>query len=374
MKKSAFLSLLLTAIMWVFLLVGCTSNSTQTTDMDDEVQTEEDTTGLEYPGFEVGSTIGVSLPWLGTQNWTEAEELFASELVKAGYVPIIQEADQTVTKQQQQISSMIESGAKVIVVGPVDSAQLGDVLEEARDNGIYIIGYDRLLENTTGVDGVVQFSSIKTGELQAETLIAGLEEKKGDAPYRIELFGGGPSDPNSLNFFIGAMSVLQPEIDDGTIIVESNQTDFIECAIADWNNEKAFGRMASLLNEYYSDKEIDGVLCPNDGIARSCITACENNGQDIPVVSGLDAENESVEWIWNGKQYSTIAKPTKSLVAKTLELISSLQQGNGMPATNSSVDNGEIEVPVYELDPIVVTKDNIEEVFADDPERSILLN
>ena len=65
---------------------------------------------------------------------------------------------------QQQIESMIQNGAKVIVVGPIDGTQLGAVLEEAKAAGVYVIGYDRLLKNTTGVDGIVQFGSVKTGE------------------------------------------------------------------------------------------------------------------------------------------------------------------------------------------------------------------
>ena len=324
-------------------------------------------------GIEAGATIGVSLPWLGTQNWKEAEEMFKTELEAAGFKPLIQAADNKVPQQQQQIESMIQNGAKVIVVGPIDGTQLGAVLEEAKAAGVYVIGYDRLLENTTGVDGVVQFGSVKTGVLQAEALLAGLKEMKGEGPYNIELFGGGPADPNAPNFFKGAMSVLQPLIDDGTLTVVSGQTDFAQCATQDWDNSKAQARMDSLLSGFYSDKEIHGVLSPNDGIARAIITSCEQAGQAIPAISGLDAENESVEWVWAGRQYSTVAKPTDALVAQTIEIIKSLQAGNGMPATDVQVNNGKIDVLVYELPPVVVTKDNAKEVFANDPGRMELL-
>ena len=324
-------------------------------------------------GIEAGATVGVSLPWLGTQNWKEAEEMFKTELEAAGFKPLIQAADNKVPQQQQQIESMIQNGAKVIVVGPIDGTQLGAVLEEAKAAGVYVIGYDRLLENTTGVDGVVQFGSVKTGELQAQALLDGLKAMKGEGPWNIELFGGGPADPNAPNFFKGAMSVLQPLIDDGTLTVVSGQMDFTQCATQDWDNSKAQARMDSLLSGFYSDKEIHGVLSPNDGIARAIITSCEQAGQKIPAISGLDAENESVEWVWSGRQYSTIAKPTDALVAQTIEIIKSLQAGNGMPATDVQVNNGKIDVLVYELPPVVVTKDNAKEVFANDPGRLALL-
>lgn len=381
MKMKKGLSVILAAGMIASVaLTGCGNQSTQEESSAPaaEVKTEAaaataEASTTDAGGFEAGATIGISLPWLGTQNWKEAETMFKEQLEAEGYQVIVQAADQKVPQQQQQIESMIQNGAKVIVVGPVDGSQLGSVLEEAKDAGIYVIGYDRLLENTTGVDGVVQFGSIKTGELQAQALLDGLAEKKGEGPYNIELFGGGPADPNAPNFFKGAMSVLQPKIDDGTLVVVSGQTEFTQCATVDWDNAKAQSRMDSLLSGFYSDKEIDGVLSPNDGIARAIITACENAGQDVPVVSGLDAENESVQWIWEGKQYSTVAKPTDALVAKTVEIIKSLQAGNGMPSTDVTADNGKMEVPIYELPPVVVTKENAKEAFANDPDRLALL-
>ena len=373
MKK---LFALLLALVMVMSLAACGGGRTEPTAAPTEAAKTDAPAATEAApasGIEEGAVIGVSLPWLGTQNWKEAEEMFKTELEAAGFKPLIQAADNKVPQQQQQIESMIQNGAKVIVVGPIDGTQLGAVLEEAKAAGVYVIGYDRLLENTTGVDGVVQFGSVKTGELQAQALLDGLKEMKGEGPWNIELFGGGPADPNAPNFFKGAMSVLQPLIDDGTLTVVSGQTDFAQCATQDWDNSKAQARMDSLLSGFYSDKEIHGVLSPNDGIARAIITSCEQAGQVIPAISGLDAENESVEWVWAGRQYSTVAKPTDALVAQTIEIIKSLQAGNGMPATDVKVNNGKIDVLVYELPPVVVTKDNAKEVFANDPGRMELL-
>jgi putative multiple sugar transport system substrate-binding protein len=392
MRKRKMVSLVIATAMTVVALSGCGASNREAASeapaestevaneaasaedvVADDAETSEAAASDAVAGFEEGATIGVSLPWLGTQNWKEAETMFKEQLEAAGFNAIIQAADQKVPQQQQQIESMIENGAKVIIVGPVDGSQLGAVLEQAKDAGIYVIGYDRLLENTTGVDGVVQFGSVKTGELQAQALLDGLAKVKGEGPYNIELFGGGPADPNAPNFFKGAMTVLQPKIDDGTITVVSGQVEFTQCATVDWDNSKAQARMDSLISGFYADKEIHGVLSPNDGIARAIITSCENAGQDIPVVSGLDAENESVEWVWSGRQYSTVAKPTDALVAKTVEIVKSLQVGDGMPATDVLTNNGKIDVMVYELPPVVVTKENAKEAFAGDPDRLALL-
>ena len=396
MQKKRVMAMMLAAAVSVMALGGCGGREGSANSAADSAPVQADTAAVADTaaaddaaapadasadsgdasaagGFDAGATIGVSLPWLGTQNWKEAETMFTEQLEAKGYKPLVQAADQKVPQQQQQIESMIENGAKVIVVGPIDGTQLGSVLEKARDAGVYVIGYDRLIENTDAVDGVVQFGSVRTGVMQGQALLDGLKANKGEGPYNIELFGGGPADPNAPNFFTGAMSVLQPEIDAGNLVVVSGQTDFTQCATEDWDNSKAQKRMDSLLAGNYSDKEIHGVLSPNDGIGRAIITACEDAGQPIPVVTGLDAENESVEWVWQGKQYCTVAKPTQDLVAKTIEIIDSLQQGNGMPATDVTANNGKIDVSIYELDPVVVTKDNAKDVFKDDPDRLALL-
>lgn len=379
MKKFLSLLLVLTFVM-VTALTGCgTTREPARTPAETPAETTDDTAGEtteETPateGFAADALIGVALPWIGTQNWAEANEMFKDQLEAAGYKVIVQHADNKVTQQQQQIESMVQNGAKVIVVGPVDGSQLGAVLDEAVAQGIKVIGYDRLIENTTSIDGVVQFDSIKTGELQGQALITGLKANKGEGPYNIELFGGGPADPNAPNFFKGAMSVLQPMIDDGSLVVVSGQTEFTQCATMDWDNAKAQTRMDSLLSGFYSDMDIHGALCPNDGIARAVIIASENAGQELPITSGLDAENETVKWIWSGRQYSTIAKPTDTLVGKTIEIIESLQAGNGMPAPDTTVDNGMKEVDIYALPPLVVTKENEKEAFANDPGRLELL-
>ncbi|MEL4357245.1 MULTISPECIES: substrate-binding domain-containing protein [unclassified Luteococcus] len=324
-------------------------------------------------GFAADAKIGISLPWLGTQNWKEAQDMFTSQLKEAGMTAVVQSAENKATNQQQQISAMIQQGCKVIVVGPVDGKQLGDVLGQAKSAGIKVIGYDRLIENTDAVDAVTQFGSVRTGELQGQSLLDGLKARKGEGPYNIELFGGGPTDPNAPNFFKGAMKVLQPKIDDGTLKILSGQKTFEQCATPDWDNNKAQTRMDSLLSGFYQGKKVHGVLSPNDGIARAIMTACKQAGQEVPVVDGLDAENESVVSVWKGEQWSTVAKPTKLLVGKTVELIKAMQKGEKLPDPSEKANNGKVEVPIYALDPVVVTKENAKEAFKDDPARLKLL-
>jgi putative multiple sugar transport system substrate-binding protein len=324
----------------------------------------------EAAGFPADSVIGVALPSKTSENWVLAGGLFEDGLAEAGYEGDVQYAgaSTTVKDQQDQISAMVTNGAKVIIIGAADGGQLATQVQQARGAGAIVIAYDRLILNTEAVDYYVAYDNFKVGELQGQALLDGLAERKGEAPYNIELFSGSSDDANAPVFFNGAMSILQPKIDDGTLVVASGQTDIKQTATAGWKAENAQSRMDSLLTSTYSDKELHGVLSPNDTLARAIITSVKSAGKDIPVVTGQDSEVESVKSIMAGEQYSTINKDTRALVAKAIEMVDVLQAGD-KPEVNDteSYDNGKKVVPAYLLDPIIVTKENAAEAYANDP-------
>ncbi len=315
--------------------------------------------------------VGVSLPWLGTQNYKESNDQLKEGLEKMGFKAIVQQADQKVDQQQNQITSMVANGAKVILVAPQDGKQLGGVLEDAVAQGVKVIAYDREIEGTAAVDAVILFDPYKTGLQQGQALVDGLKARKGAAPYNIELFGGGATDPNAPQFFNGAMEILKPLIDNGTLVVVSGEMDFNKVE-TNWDPAKAQDRMASLLSAHYGNKDIDGVLCPNDSIARAILIASEDAAKELPVTTGLDAENESVKAVWEGRQYATVYKPTEVLVGKALEVVAGLANGT-LPKTDAVKNNGKKDVPYFGLQTTVVTKENAKEAFAKDAGRFALL-
>ena len=172
-----------------------------------------------------------------TGSWRR--QLFNDGLTEAGFKPDVQFANGGVSEQQNQISAMITKGAKVIIVGAIDGAQLGTQLQQAKESGATIIAYDRLLLNTENVDYYVAYDNFKVGELQGQALLDGMKAKKPEGPYNIELFAGSPDDANAKVFFDGAMSVLKPKIDDGTLKVLSGQTTFEQAVTQGWKAENA---------------------------------------------------------------------------------------------------------------------------------------
>lgn len=320
-------------------------------------------------GFDEGATIGVALPQKTSENWVLAENLFNKDLKDAGFKPDVQFANGGVAEQQNQINAMVSKGAKVIIVGAIDGAQLGNQLKAAKEAGATVIAYDRLLLNTKDVDYYVAYDNFKVGQLQGQALLDGLKEKKGNGPYNIELLAGSPDDANAQVFFDGAMDVLKPKIDDGTLKVGSGQTSFKQAVTQGWKAENAQKRMDTILTGTYTgSKKLDGILSPNDTLARAALTSVKAAGKETPIVTGQDSEVESVKSIMKGVQYSTINKDTRALVEHASTMVKDLQAGKKVEVNDEkSYDNGVKTVPAYLLKPQIVTKANVKEAYKNDP-------
>ena len=360
MKKFATAIITLGAV-GALTLTGCSSS-------DRDESTAEGTESAAA-GFAADATIGVALPQKTSENWVLAEQLFNDGLKEAGFTPIVQFANSGVPEQQNQISAMVEQDAKVIVVGAVDGSQLGTQLDAAKAEGATILAYDRLIKNTESVDQYIAFDNFQVGVLQGTALLEGLAARKGAGPYNIELVAGSPDDANATPFFEGAMSILQPKIDDKTLTVVSGQTDFDAVATQGWKAENAQKRFDTILSANYSaGTELHGVLSPNDTLARAVLTSVKQAGLPTPVITGQDSEVESVQSIMAGEQYSTIYKDTRELVKATIDAIKAYQKGEEPEINDTeSYNNGVKVVPSYLLTPVVVTQANAAEVYAQDP-------
>lgn len=320
-------------------------------------------------GFDKASAyIGVALPQKTSENWALAENLFKEGLKSAGYTNYdVQFANGGVSEQQNQIAAMVTKGAKVIIVGAIDGSQLGTQLKQAKDAGATVIAYDRLLKNTDAVDYYVAYDNRKVGQLQGEALLKGLKEKQGSGPYNIELLAGSPDDANAQVFFDGAMDKIKAEFDKSLKIL-SGQKEFSQCITQGWKAENAQKRIDTILAGFYKDKELNGILSPNDTLARAALTSVKQAGKKTPVVTGQDSERESVKLIISGEQYSTINKDTRKLVKETISMVDSLQKGDKAKVTDEKqYDNGVKIVPANLLEPLIVTKANVKEAYADDP-------
>ena len=366
MKKIIIASTALAAVA-ALALSGCSG----------ETRGGDDSGSAAGEGFAADSLIGVALPDKTSENWVLAGDLFKNGLDDAGFESDVQYAgaSNAVKDQQDQISSMVTNGAKVIIIGAKDGAQLGTQVQEAKDAGAVVIAYDRLILNSDAVDYYVAFDNFKVGQLQGQALLDGLAAKFPDKKsYNIELFSGSSDDANAPVFFEGAMDILQPKIDDGTLKVVSGQVDIAQTATDGWKPENAQRRMDTIMQGTYTSETVDGVLSPNDTLARAIITSVKDAGQaELPIVTGQDSEAASIPLIMSGEQYSTIYKDTRALVKTAIEMAQTLQAGDE-PDTTTETNNGNVDVATLYLEPVIVTKDNAAEAYADNEELLALVN
>ncbi|GGQ62560.1 multiple monosaccharide ABC transporter substrate-binding protein [Couchioplanes azureus] len=326
-----------------------------------------------------GALIGVTMPTRSSERWISDGDNVKKQLEALGYRVDLQYAEDNIPTQTQQLDNQITKGAKLLIIASIDGTAITTQLENAKAAKIPVIAYDRLIRNSPDVDYYATFDNFKVGVQQATSLLTGLEVRNADGskgpakgPLNVELFAGSPDDNNATFFFNGAMSVLKPYLDDGTLVVRSRQTGFTQVATLRWQAKVAQDRMENLLTSTYrGGAKVDGVLSPYDGLSIGILSALKSNGygtagQPYPIVTGQDAEQASVKSIIAGEQYSTIYKDTRALAKTTVEMADAVLEGR-TPATNNTkdYDNGKKIVPAMLLDSVVVDRTNYRKELVD---------
>jgi len=315
--------------------------------------------------------VGIAMPTKSSARWIDDGNNIVKQLQAAGYQTDLQYADDDIPNQLSQIENMVTKGAKVLVIASIDGTTLSDVLQKAHDAGIKVIAYDRLIRDSANVDYYATFDNFQVGVLQAGTIVDKLGLKDGKGPFNIELFGGSPDDNNAFFFYDGAMSVLQPYIDSGKLVVKSGQTGMDKVGTLRWDPATAQARMDNLLSANYTDAKVDAVLSPYDGLSIGIISSLKGVGygsadQPLPVVSGQDSEIPSIKSIIAGEQYSSIFKDTRDLAKVTVQMVDAVMSGKEPEVNDTKTyDNGVKVVPSYLLKPVTVTKENYKTVLVD---------
>ncbi len=315
--------------------------------------------------------VGVAMPTKSSQRWIQDGDNMKRQLEEKGYKVDLQYGEDNIDNQVAQIENMISKGAKVLVIASIDGQALTDVLKKAAEADIKVIAYDRLIKDSENVSYYATFDNYKVGVLQAESIVKGLDLENQAGPFNIELFGGSPDDNNAYFFYNGAMSVLQPYIDQGKLVVKSGQTGMEKVSTLRWDGATAQARMDNILSAFYTSDRVDAVLSPYDGISIGIISSLKSIGygsgnMPMPIVSGQDAEIPSIKSIIAGEQYSTIFKDTRVLAEKCVKMVDAVINGTEPEVNDTETyDNGKKIVPSYLCDPVAVDLTNYKEVLID---------
>jgi len=350
MKKSFTLVLTLVLVLAVFMSAcGGTKASTQ-------------------------KIVGISMPTKSSTRWISDGNSMVKSFEALGYKTDLQFADNDINNQLAQIENMVTKGANVLVIAAIDGTTMSDVLQKAHDKGVLVISYDRLITKTANVDYYATFDNFGVGVIQGTQLVTGLGLKDGKTgPFNVELFGGSPDDTNAGYFYNGAMSVIQPYIDNGQIVIKSGQMGMDKVGTLRWLAATAQARMDNLLSAFYSDGKthVDGVLSPYDGLSIGILSSLKGVGYctatlPCPVVTGQDAEVASVKSIIAGEQRYTVFKDTRLLAAQTAKMVDQALKGEKVDVNDTKTyDNLVKVVPSYLLTPFSVDITNYQKILVD---------
>ena len=318
--------------------------------------------------------IGVSMPTQSLQRWNQDGHNLEKQLQAAGHEVVLYYAgDNDIPTQVSQIENLVSANCDVLVVAPIDGGALTQALQGAKDKGIPVVSYDRLIMNSDAISYYATFDNYKVGQIQGNYLVDALKLKDdATTPKNIEFFTGSIDDNNVNFFFGGAMDILQPYLDSGKLVCKSGQTKKEQVATLNWSTEEAQKRMENLISSvgYGPDGvKLDVVLSSNDSVANgvtNALTASGYNADNFPLLTGQDCDKPSVKNMKRGLQTMSVFKDTRVLADQVVKMVNAIVDNKEVPVNDTKTyNNGTGVIPSYLCSPIVVTKDNLKEVLID---------
>ena len=292
--------------------------------------------------------IGMSFDTFVLERWLRDRDIFVATATELGAEVNVQNANGDAAEQLRQVQYLMDKGMEAIVVVPVDTGDeaLAELLRRAGEQGIKVISYDRLLENA-GADLYISFDNKKVGELMAEAVLSEIP-KNG----KIAAIFGPETDTNAQRVMDGVKEVL----------TNNEQKLVYQNRAAGWKEEYAFEYINTFLE---NGGKVDAVICGNDALASMALKAlAENQKADGVCIVGQDADILACQRIVEGYQYMTVYKPIHSLAKQAAQSTVNLIQDKPIIA-NEQINDGTYEVPFNCLEPIAVTKENIDKVIID---------
>jgi D-xylose transport system substrate-binding protein len=288
-------------------------------------------------------TIGFSMDTLKEERWYMDRDDFQAEAKRLDAEVIVSVAYDSASEQLKQVKSMISEGIDVIVIIPHDANIAASAVSLAKNAGIKVISYDRLVLDAN-VDLYISFDNVKVGELQAEAMIKAVPRGN------YVIVDGPATDYNTVMIDQGIRNVLNPYIEDGKISIVK------EFSTADWMSDEASDGMNKLLQ---NGAKIDAVIAENDSLAGGVINTLAEYHlvPDVPVV-GMDADLAACQRVVEGQQLMTVYKPINKLAVAAVGFAVKMAKGEDINVTDK-ISDGKHKVPYYYITPEVVDKSNM---------------
>lgn len=323
--------------------------------------------------------VGIAMPTNSLERWNRDGQYLKEQFEAAGYQASLKYSDNDTNQQNNDIQTMIADGVDLLIIAAIDGDTLSQTLADAKELGIPVIAYDRLIMNTDAVSYYVSFDNYTVGVLQGTFVKEALDLDNAEGPFTIEFTAGDPADNNAGYFFNGAFDTLSPYIESGKLVIPSGKTTFEQVATEAWATDKALENFQNTLASYYSDgTQLDVALCSNDSTALGVAQAITSDyaGSNTPIVTGQDGDIANLRNIVDGIQTMTVYKNVSDEAGTTLILAQAILAGE-TPAEDlleklsveaaydvESYNNGTGIIPSYLLVPWTVTKDNLDDLVS----------
>ncbi|HSK94546.1 MAG TPA: substrate-binding domain-containing protein [Candidatus Angelobacter sp.] len=305
--------------------------------------TEDPTSGgTDAPDPATGDcTIAVSWNNFQQPRWAAADQPNIKQVVEdAGGTYI--EADANLSNEQQltDISSLISQGADVLILLAQDQNAVLPGLQEAQDNGIPVIAYDRLIENEDIL--YITFNNVGVGEAQAAAILEAVPE----GTY--VLIKGDPGDPNASTFLPQGWddAGLKDKVDSGEITIfngpdagSGTWPDDYGTYTEAWDTQTAQENMEAIIDAANAeDVQIDAILAENDSTALGVVAALEAKSYGFPPLSGQDGDPANLNNVALGKQYVDVWKNANELGKAAGQAAMQLCEGTAMADIEIDID------------------------------------
>jgi len=293
-----------------------------------------------------GLTVGVSWSNFQEERWKTDEAAIVGALDAGGAKYISADAQSSSSKQLSDIESLIAQGVDAIIVLAQDAQAIGPAVQAAADEGIPVIAYDRLIEDSRAF--YLTFDNVEVGRMQARAVFAA--QPQGN----YVMIKGSPTDPNADFLRGGQQEILQAAIDSGAVkIVAEAYTD-------GWLPANAQRNMEQILTA--NDNNVDAVVASNDGTAGGVVSALTSQGMDGIPVSGQDGDHAALNRVALGTQTVSVWKDARDLGRSAGEIAVALAGGSMKDAVDGAISwtsPAGTDMTAIFLEPVPITADNL---------------
>jgi D-xylose transport system substrate-binding protein len=344
-------------------------------------------------GGDEGS-IWVLLPdTASSDRWEQEDAPYFTEAFEAAGLSegddfTIVNAEGDAATQQSQAEQAIADGASVIVLTSLDTGSGATIIDQAKDEGVEVVEYDRFNTGGSGGAAYVSFDNVAVGAAMAEAVEPAIDAL-GVAPARVVELNGGEEDNNSFLFKQGYDETVQERVDAGDWELVADQF------VPGWDNAEAQTLMEQILVD--NNNDVDAVFAANDGLANSVINALEAAGVGPVPLSGQDATQAGIQNVLLGKQTVSVYKPIQDEAGVAAAIALALRSGDDITEAAESYQSelasggsdvsvvgieaesgepsdeaeGDGIVPYVALVPIGVTADNVADTVIADEFRTV---